>query len=424
MSIKLKTLITIITFLVISSSVYSVDYVMYIARATSKRYDYNNWFLRVHQTYIQESSSNGNARYADIETAESLNTKNVYYGIRRDSSQDTNKEWVNEYFDSGSMENRAFKSYTMPYNKINDKFAYYVAWDFDMSDNGVISYNLKYFTCVTEATDFKTKMLADTSVTTMVSNIDGSTITQDKPTTPTATDYPNCGLSIEYGSSNILKMFNLDNSSDGGTYPANNIVPAFASCDYCCAEGETINVDADRFVRFGYTTNTGNAAKTDSNFEFLWITSGQTPTCSTTTFNGNDPANSTSYSNYCYYVDKYTKCGDEGDLCSFNGTKTIHFVGKYGEATASHTNAVRCSAEYFGDATLVGPISCYYLKSWEKCADQDGTCSVGTSMSVRYGVTGNWHYKNNTSSNQTCNGSNFGGITDITSATCEVYPLI
>jgi len=112
----------------------------------------------------------------------------------------------------------------------------------------------------------------------------------------------------------------------------------------------------------------------------------------------------------------YTRCGGEGQQCSFSGPRDVaygangRFSYRYGLAST-----VSCVNGYFGDPISGIAKACYISASstggpvgFAYCANENGTCSISSNQDVAYGANGSFAHRASLSSSVNCANSVFG----------------
>ncbi len=135
--------------------------------------------------------------------------------------------------------------------------------------------------------------------------------------------------------------------------------------------------------------------------------------------------------------EEWVFCADEGDTCTFSGTRTVRYGadGQYNYLEA--TGSISCNNSTFGDPingtvkqchyssegtvptdTPVGPTPTVPSGEWIYCADEGDTCTFSGTRTVRYGAGSSWNTLVATGS-ISCNNSTFGDPIVGTVKTCE-----
>ncbi len=135
--------------------------------------------------------------------------------------------------------------------------------------------------------------------------------------------------------------------------------------------------------------------------------------------------------------EEWVYCADEGDTCTFSGTRTVRYGadGEYNYLEA--TGSISCNNSTFGDPingtvkqchyssegtvptdTPVGPTPTVPSGEWVYCADEGDTCTFSGTRTVRYGAGSSWNTLVATGS-ISCNNSTFGDPIVGTVKTCE-----
>ena len=106
--------------------------------------------------------------------------------------------------------------------------------------------------------------------------------------------------------------------------------------------------------------------------------------------------------------EQWSFCSDENGTCSFSGTKRVRYGkrGKYGYGI--FTGSVSCSNAMFGDPIAGVPKSCQFSSDlFTACANEGQTCSFPGTREVRFGANGQWVSRTATGS-IACNPATFG----------------
>lgn len=131
----------------------------------------------------------------------------------------------------------------------------------------------------------------------------------------------------------------------------------------------------------------------------------------------------------------WTKCANEGERCSFSGTRKVRYGANGRWATKQITasrGGVMCTNEVFGDP-INGVVKSCQLEStatttpppttsWTFCANEGGRCSFTGTRQVRYGVDSRWVTREITASNGgvSCMNSVFGDPALGSAKRCEL----
>lgn len=420
---------------VFSQAVTDLDHGFYIASAEENNYDYNDFYLNIKQFYLAGRTSPSDPTYTASLREDSYNyfmnnenLDNVLYGQRRiDSDINFNFDVSgNEYLSNGRS-SRAYKTYMLDISRINAKYPYYVAWDFLISNKGVVNYKIKYFFCQVKATAFKDKLNANADVSFIVAKLTAGSATLIKPTSSALV--PNCGNYLEYGHTELMKLFNLDSTenSAGTAYPNNNRLPPYHYCGFCGYIGDSCKASEDMVVKVGY----GDSNKY-TNFYYQYIDTGvsDTFTCNGTNFGGATP-NDGNADDYCHFIPRYTKCADAGEYCTgLTPQSTVYLVGmNTNQSVTVAGNTIFCAPTYFNsldsDFPSGYPNACFVKKGWVFVAAHGNTYNLSGNYLVKYGSGSTWTYLHNTSSSvsgQSCDGSTFG-VADNSGYSCYKYDL-
>ncbi len=100
------------------------------------------------------------------------------------------------------------------------------------------------------------------------------------------------------------------------------------------------------------------------------------------------------------------KCGEEGGVCRFRGTRQIGYGAKGKWFYRTYKDSVACNSGMFGGDPIVGVAkACYYQadtpdrplasvdKTWQRCAGEGGACRFQGERRVAFGANGKWSYR-------------------------------
>jgi hypothetical protein len=106
--------------------------------------------------------------------------------------------------------------------------------------------------------------------------------------------------------------------------------------------------------------------------------------------------------------EEWAFCADENGPCSFSGRKRVRY-GKRGQYRyGTFDGGVSCSNASFGDPIVGVAKSCQYSSElYTLCANEGQTCSFSGTRQVRFGANGQWVTRTATSSTA-CNVATFG----------------
>ncbi len=159
--------------------------------------------------------------------------------------------------------------------------------------------------------------------------------------------------------------------------------------------------------------------------------------------------------------DDWVYCADEGDTCTFSGTRTVRYGANGSYNYLEATNSIACNNSTFGDPIRGTVKQCHYSsdggvptptrtrtptitrtptrtptgttptvtqteeipEEWVYCADEGGACTFSGTRTVRYGAESSYNYLEATNS-IACNNSTFGDPIVGTVKTCEYQELI
>ena len=193
--------------------------------------------------------------------------------------------------------------------------------------------------------------------------------------------------------------YTKDSTSSGGP----------AGYTYCVSEGSYCSFSGFKDVAYG------------ANGQFRYFT-GVSGGISCTNGAFGDPISGVAKA--CYTRDAtssggpsgYTRCGGEGQQCSFSGPRDVaygangRFSYRYGLAST-----VSCANAYFGDPISGIAKACYISASstggpvgFAYCANENGTCSISSNQDVAYGANGSFAHRASLSSSVNCANSVFG----------------
>lgn len=91
--------------------------------------------------------------------------------------------------------------------------------------------------------------------------------------------------------------------------------------------------------------------------------------------------------------DPWVDCANEGEVCSFEGTKTVRYGNGSVWVEGSYSNSVVCTNAVFGDPLKGTPKQCQYaidagvmsVVTCTTCANEGGQCQFDDVKAVRYG---------------------------------------
>ena len=101
----------------------------------------------------------------------------------------------------------------------------------------------------------------------------------------------------------------------------------------------------------------------------------------------------------------WSHCGNEGEVCRFNGRAEVHYGAGRRWETRSARNSIFCGNQTFGDPTPDRVKACYISSpnsnnsssnnpsnegGWRRCANENGFCAFNGWQEVRYGTNGRW----------------------------------
>lgn len=116
----------------------------------------------------------------------------------------------------------------------------------------------------------------------------------------------------------------------------------------------------------------------------------------------------------------WTTCANEGEVCTFSGSREVRYGVPGAYVTKVFSGSVQCGNAMFGDPKVGVVKSCSYASAtqaptpaptvpvtWSQCAGEGATCSFTGTREVRYGVPGAYRTKVVTNSTP-CTNAVFG----------------
>lgn len=220
----------------------------------------------------------GHFNWKNCPSFPAINTiPNTYY-IMEYSGNNPQTAYSREWY-NGDLLNRAYMPYILNEDGTSDYFDYYVAWDpvKNASDN-IFEFKIKFFTCETDATDFKTAKEADAAVTSLCYS-DNSTITCPKDAGVTTENSSNQTLENLLSRGTVEPLENCDchgwhNTSNNTCNACDNTdaefpsdgTPGICTClisgwtvnqTTCDCDGETVGTACEPCSGTGTSNNKG-----------------------------------------------------------------------------------------------------------------------------------------------------------------------
>lgn len=180
---------------------------------------------------------------------------------------------------------------------------------------------------------------------------------------------------------------------------------------YCAAEGEDCQIGAPARVRYGV----------DTRYQVRQVAGSFR--CDSTRFGG-DPA--PGVVKHCEFEqsEPWRLCAREGEFCRLPGPARVRFGAdnRYVERRDLQGEGMRCANAVFGDPVPDTAKVCEYLPlddkaaaatavavvTWQACAAENGVCRIDGPSLVRYGIGGQYYYRE-TNATMACNSASFGG---------------
>lgn len=123
-------------------------------------------------------------------------------------------------------------------------------------------------------------------------------------------------------------------------------------------------------------------------------------------------------------ITSWTPCAQEGQTCSFSGTRTVQYGAGTKQASGTFSGSVLCDNSVFGDPVYGVAKSCQYSAvvlvnpDWLDCATENQSCAFSGTRVVRYGAGSTFASQTFTSS-VLCSNSVFGDPLPGTAKTCQ-----
>lgn len=132
-------------------------------------------------------------------------------------------------------------------------------------------------------------------------------------------------------------------------------------------------------------------------------------------------------------------CAKEGEVCRFRGQRLVRFGADGAYNMRRGVDRIDCSIEQFGDPVYGVRKSCQVRAEadhrehgpwpgpqadgrWTRCADEGQTCNVPISAVVRFGVPGDYHYRQ-VSGSVRCDSRGFGDPRPGVLKACDFAPV-
>ncbi len=200
----------------------------------------------------------------------------------------------------------------------------------------------------------------------------------------------------------------------GGSSSGSTTLVGPTGYTFCASEGQYCSVSGTKTVAYG---NSGG-------YKWKW---GRTTgvTCSAQEFGDPSPGNPKACWSADYYPPKtppsseYSWCADQGQICSFSGTRDAAYgASGYFAYKTGAVGGFTCDVPYFGRDPYPGVVKACYTKGqvnyvppnngYTFCAFEGQYCDVTGTKTVAYGNSGSYYYKFARTTGITCSVQNFG----------------